>query len=78
MIIAYLQGGPADLQKHVLDYEKPPKVLLIAHMDPVPMLCTTGGEALAPTKKLRYAAIGGWAGNVTYAYEGEVQEIVTK
>lgn len=75
MILAYLQGGPADLQKHALDVERPPETLLIAHMEPVKVIAT---DVAPPVKKLRYRVLGGWANNVTYVYDGEVQEIVTK
>lgn len=75
MIYAYLQGGPADLQKHAIDAKKPPNNLLVAYMEPQAIITHVVGDAAQPVKKLRYVVVGGWGDNVTYSYDGEVKEI---
>lgn len=74
---AYLQGGEADLQKHALTVERPPDTLFIAHMAPVKIIDQVPDQTL-PVKKLKYKAVGGWGYNVTYAYDSEITEIITK
>ena len=80
-MVGYLQGGPLDLSKHVLDKMHNP--LYIASMTQ-PQIMVGGDEHNAArnvnVKRLVYRPVGGYEtaqhSVVVYAYDGEVPAVL--
>jgi len=79
-IIAYLQGGPADLQKHVLAKEL--RRLFIAYVQPDSLESGNPASTFEP-RRCEYHPVGSYgAANgdsiVTYAYAGDISTVLLR